>query len=297
RRWLEMGAPWTPEDADALVEIHDPLSGITAVNEKTRSHWSYRPMSRPEPPGVEDPEWAKNPIDSFLRAAMEEKGVQPAPEAPRAVLLRRLSYDLTGLPPTLADIRAFEADPAPDAWERRVEALLASPAYGEKWARHWLDVVRYAESNGFERDNDKPFVWRYRDYVIRAFNEDKPYDRFVLEQVAGDELPDAGTDAMIATGFHRLMPWDDEPADREQHFHDVLDDNVRTLTEGFLAMTVGCARCHDHKGDPIPQRDYFKFAAFLRGTEPMGSAGVQTTLIENPVPENREETLASLAEE
>lgn len=278
-RWVEMGAPWTPEDADLLVEVHDPLAGVTQVNEKTQAFWSYKPMERVEPPKVADPEWAVNPIDAFIRAKLDEKGLQPVGEASRAALLRRLSYNLTGLPPSLEEIRAFEADTSPDAWSKQVDRLLASPNYGEKWARHWLDIVRYAESDGFERDKEKPFVWRYRDYVIRSFNEDKPYDRFVAEQIAGDELPDKTADSQIATGMMRLMAWDDEPADRLQHFHDVLDDNVRVVTEGFLAYTAGCARCHDHKGDPIPQTDYFKFVSFFRGIEPMGRGGKQTERI------------------
>jgi len=297
-RWLEMGAPWTPEDADKMVEVHDPLAGVTEVNATTKAHWSYKPMERVEPPKVADAAWSANPVDAFIRAKIDEKGLIPVAEASRPALLRRLSYDLTGLPPSLEEIRAFEADTTPDAWEKQVERLLASPAYGEKWARHWLDVVRYAESNGFERDNEKPFVWRYRDYVIRSFNEDKPYDRFVAEQIAGDELPDKTADSQIATGMLRLMPWDDEPADRKQHFFDVLDDNVRVVTEGFLAMTAGCARCHDHKGDPIPQKDYYKFVSFFRGIEPMGSGGKQTQFIESPeLVGDRDAQLASLAEE
>lgn len=294
-RWVEMGAPWTPEDAEVLVEIHDPLAGVTTVNEKTKAHWSYKPMERVDPPAVKDPAWSANPVDAFVRAKLDEKGLQPVGEAPRAALLRRLSYDLTGLPPSLEEIRAFESDTSPDAWSKQVDRLLASPHYGEKWARHWLDIVRYAESNGFERDNEKPFVWRYRDYVIRSFNEDKPYDRFLAEQIAGDELPDKTADSQIATGMLRLMAWDDEPADRLQHFHDVLDDNIRVVTEGFLAMTAGCARCHDHKGDPIPQSDYFKFASFFRGIEPMGRGGKQTQRIPTAEsPESRAKELAAL---
>ena len=297
-KWVEMGAPWTPEDADLLVEVHDPMAGVTEVNEKTKAHWSYKPMTRVEPPAVADAAWAGNPVDAFIRAKLDEKALKPVGEASRAALLRRLSYDLTGLPPSLEEIRAFEADPSPDAWNKQVERLLASPQYGEKWARHWLDIVRYAESNGFERDNEKPFVWRYRDYVIRSFNEDKPYDRFVAEQIAGDELPDKTADSQVATGMLRLMAWDDEPADRKQHFFDVLDDNVRTVTEGFLAMTAGCARCHDHKGDPIPQADYFKFASFFRGIEPMGRGGKQTTFIESPeLVQDRDQQLVELLAE
>ena len=297
-KWLEMGAPWTPEDADLLVEVHDPMAGVTEVSEKTKSHWSYKPMERHQPPDVSDPAWTENPVDAFILAKLDEKGLKPVGEATRAALLRRLSYDLTGLPPSLDEIRAFEADPSPDAWNKQVDRLLASPNYGEKWARHWLDVVRYAESNGFERDNEKPFVWRYRDYVIRSFNQDKPYNRFVAEQIAGDELPEKTADSQIATGMLRLMPWDDEPADRKQHFFDVMDDNVRTVTEGFLAMTAGCARCHDHKGDPIPQADYYKFVSFFRGTEPMGRGGKQTEYIPtNEHAEERAKTLAKNAEE
>ncbi|WP_193211526.1 PSD1 and planctomycete cytochrome C domain-containing protein [Luteolibacter marinus] len=298
RRWLSMGAPWTPEDAERLVEVHDPLAGVTVVNEKTRSHWSYRPMVRVEPPVSSDPEWNLNPVDAFIRAKLDEQGLVPVGEAPRAVLLRRLSYDLTGLPPTLAEIRDFEADGSPDAWKRQVDRLLGSSAYGEKWGRHWLDLVRYAESNGFERDNDKPYVWRYRDYVIHSFNEDKPYDRFVAEQIAGDELPDKTVDSQVATGMLRLMAWDDDPADPVQNYHDVLDDNVRTVTEGFLGFTAGCARCHDHKGDPIPQTDYYRFAAFFRGIEPMGRGGRQTKVIETPeLVEARDLQLESLSME
>lgn len=150
-----------------------------------------------------------------------------------------------------------------EKWRSLIDELLESPHYGEKWARHWLDVVRYAESNGFERDSAKEHIWRYRDYVIRALNEDKPYDRFILEQLAGDELDEVTPDSLIATGYHRLMQWDDEPADRKQHVYDVLDDNVRVTSEGFLGMTLGCARCHDHKGDPVSQEDYYRFMAFF----------------------------------
>jgi Protein of unknown function (DUF1553)/Protein of unknown function (DUF1549)/Planctomycete cytochrome C len=269
RKWIGMGAPWTPEDADLLVEVHDSLEGVTKVNETTRNHWSYRPMERPEVPATKHAGWSKNPIDAFIVSKLEEKGLSPNPAADRAEWLRRSSYDLTGLPPTLEEVRRFVADPAPDAWEKEIERLLAMPQYGEKWSRHWLDVVRYAESNGFERDDEKPFVWRYRDWVIDAFNDDKPYDRFVAEQIAGDELPDRDAESITATGFHRLMQWDDEPADRVQYEFDVLDDNLRVITEGFMAMTVGCARCHDHKGDPIPQADYYRLTAFLRGITPM----------------------------
>lgn len=267
--WLKMGAPWTPEDADKLVEVHEPLAAVTTVNEKTRNHWSYRPMGDPTPPSVSNKAWVGNPVDAFVLEKLEANELEPAEPAPRAELLRRLSYDLTGLPPSLEEIREFEKDQGEDAWQRQIDRLLASPAYGEKWARHWLDLVRYAESNGFERDGEKPGMWRYRDYVIHSFNEDKPYDRFLVEQLAGDELEEPTVETMVATGYHRLMQFDDEPADKILHEYDTLDDLVRVTTESMLGMTVGCARCHDHKGDPIPQADYYRFMAFFRGIKPM----------------------------
>lgn len=269
RKWLEMGAPWTPEDADRLVEIHEPLADITTVNEKTLSHWSYRSMQSPVVPEVELAEWVKNPIDAFVLSKLEDNGLKPAKPASRAQLLRRVSYDLTGLPPSLEEVRAFESNRSPDAWQQQIDRLLASPAYGEKWGRHWLDLVRYAESNGFERDADKPGMWKYRDYVIRSLNDDKPYDQFLTEQLAGDEMADPTIEKAVATGYHRLVQFDDEPADRVLRDYDVLDDIVRVTTEGMLGMTVGCARCHDHKGDPIPQADYYRFMAFFRGIEPL----------------------------
>lgn len=279
RAWVERGTPWTPEDADLLIEVEDSHAAITEVNEQTRNHWSYRPMLRVDPPKVSNPDWQANPIDAFVFSKLEAEGLAPVEEASRAILLRRLSYDLTGLAPTLQDVRAFEADESPEAWSKQVDRLLDSETYGEKWARHWLDIVRYADSNGFERDNDKPFIWRYRDYVIDSFNSDKPYHRFLAEQLAGDEMPDRTAETQIATGMLRLMAWDDVAADPVQQYHDLLDDNVRTVTEGFLGFTAGCARCHDHKGDPIPQTDYYRFAAFFRGIDPMNQGERQTRLI------------------
>ena len=190
--------------------------------------------------------------------------MHPAPEADRVTLIRRLTYDLTGLPPTPEEVDAFLADRAPDAYERLVDRLLASPHYGEKWGRHWLDLVRYGETNGYERDSAKPFAWRYRDYVIDAFNRDKPYDQFVREQLAGDEIDPGSADALIATGFYRLGIWDDEPADRPLARYDGLDGIISTTGQVFLGMTINCARCHDHKVDPIPQHDYYRLLAFFQ---------------------------------
>ena len=189
--------------------------------------------------------------------------MKPTAPADRVTLVRRVTYDLTGLPPTPEQIDAFVADARPDAYERLVDGLLASPAYGEKWGRHWLDLVRFAETNGYERDGPKPYAWRFRDYVVRSFNADKPYDRFVREQIAGDEMPGDDADRVIATGYYRLGVWDDEPADRKQSRADEIDDWVTTTGQVFLGMTLNCARCHDHKKDPIPQTDYYRLAAFF----------------------------------
>ncbi|NDF01726.1 MAG: DUF1549 domain-containing protein, partial [Verrucomicrobia bacterium] len=201
-------------------------------------------------PAVKNKTWPRNPIDHFILAKLEERGWQPSPAAEKRTLLRRGFLDLTGLPPTLAEQDKFLADNAPDAFAKLVDDLLARTSYGERWGRHWLDLARYAETNGYERDAAKPNVWRYRDYVIAAFNADKPYDRFIREQIAGDELPDANAETLIATGFHRLGPWDDEPADPVQDRADQVDDMIRTTSQAFLGVTLGCARCHDHKFDP-----------------------------------------------
>jgi hypothetical protein len=206
-----------------------------------------------------------NPVDAFIDSGLTARGLARSPEADKATLLRRATYSVTGLPPSEREMRDFLADDSPAAWEQVVDRLLASPHYGEHWARHWLDLVRYAETNSFERDGAKPHVWRYRDYVIRSFNDDKPYDQFVLEQLAGDELPDPSGDALIATGYYRLGLWDDEPADKLQARYDWLDDIVSTTGQVFLGLTINCARCHDHKLDPITQEEYFRLWAVFAG--------------------------------
>src|SRR5262249_43580159 len=211
---------------------------------------------------VKQTTWTRNPIDRFVLANLEEQGWPPAKPAESEVLLRRLFLDLTGLPPSPEERAAFLEDSAksPNAVERWVDNLLARPAYGERWARHWLDLVRYAESNGYERDAAKPFAWRYRDYVIRTFNSDKPFDRFVVEQLAGDELPEGEVcaETLVATGYYRLGPWDDEPADPKQDRFDQLDDIVNTTSEVFLGLTLGCARCHNPKFEPMTMHDYYR---------------------------------------
>ncbi|MFM7259990.1 MAG: DUF1549 domain-containing protein [bacterium] len=230
--------------------------------------WAYKPLVAPAVPDVRDTRWSRGDIDRFLLAKMEAKDLRPAPEADRVALIRRASLDLIGLPPTPEEIDAFVADGSPDAYERLLDRLLASPHYGEKWGRHWLDLVRYADTNGFERDSDKEAAWKYRDFVVRALNADMPYQRFVKAHVAGDELADRDFDTLVATGFFRLGLWDDEVPDLKQALADDLDGMVDTTARTFLAISMGCARCHDHKGDPIRAREYYQFAAYFAGVAP-----------------------------
>jgi hypothetical protein len=278
-RWVKMGAPWVGSAAEAAA----PAPKGMVVTAEDRNYWAYRPIKRPALPAVKGRAWVRNPIDAFLLAGVEAKGLTPAPPAERTALIRRVYYDLTGLPPTPEEIDAFVRDPAPDAYERLVDQLLKSPHYGEKWARHWLDIVRYAETNGFERDSPKPFAWRYRDYVIDAFNNDKPFDQFLREQLAGDLLEKVTPESLIATGYYRLGQWDDEPADRLLAKYDGLDGVVSTTAQAFLGMSVGCARCHDHKKDPIPQRDYYRLLAFFHNLTDMNGKNTRRLM----TPENR----------
>src|SRR4051812_3572906 len=231
------------------------------ITPEDRAHWAFQPVRRPQIPKVKDASWCRNPIDRFVLARLEEMGWTPSPSPAPLALLRRIHFDLTGLPATIEEQDALLRGSSPEALDRVVDHLLARPAYGERWARHWLDVARFAESNGFERDATKPYAWRYRDWVIRSLNDDKPYDRFLVEQLAGDELPDAGTDTLIATGSLRLGPWDDEPAAPAQDRFDQPDDVVSTPSEVFLGLTLGCARCHDHKFEPLTSLDYTRMVA------------------------------------
>jgi hypothetical protein len=224
-------------------------------------HWAFQPVHRPQVPAVGDSSWVRTPIDAFVLARLEKEGLRPAPFADRRTLLRRVYLDLIGLPPTPDEQQAFLADPSADAFARVVDDLLARPQYGERWGRHWLDVARYAETNGYERDGTKPSAWRYRDYVIDALNRDKPYDRFVIEQIAGDEVHDATAETHIATTFLRLGTWDDEPAEPKIDRYDQLDDVLGTTATAFLGVTLRCARCHDHKFEPFSQEDYYRMLA------------------------------------
>jgi hypothetical protein len=216
----------------------------------------------------------QNPIDAFVLATLEKQRLSPAPAADRATLIRRVTFDLTGLPPTPAEIDAFLADSSPDAYERLIDRLLASPRYGERWGRHWLDVVRFGESQGFERDKPRDHAWRYRDYVINSFNADKPYDRFVKEQIAGDVLSPATAEGVVATGFLVCGPWDEVGAtqqgavSRRRVREEELEDMIAAVGQTFLGLTLNCARCHNHKFDPIPARDYYRVKAALEGVRP-----------------------------
>jgi hypothetical protein len=230
--------------------------------------WAWQTPIRPATPEVKRPNWAHNPIDSFILTKLEGKNLTPAPEADRPTLLRRVTFDLIGLPPSPEEIDAFVQDSAPDAYEKVVDHLLASPRFGERWATYWLDLVRYAESDGFKADDPRPQAWRYRDYVIKSFNDDKPYDRFVREQVAGDERSPDDADAWIATGFLRHYPDEYNAVNLEQRRQEILNDITDTTAQVFLGVTVGCARCHDHKYDPITQEDYYRLQAFFAGYQP-----------------------------
>ena len=233
------------------------------IGDEDREHWAFQAVRRPQIPQVKNRDWVRNPIDQFVLAQLEKKGWQPAVTATPQALLRRVYLDLLGLPPTLKEQEQFLANPTPQQLDQLLARLLDRPGYGERWGRHWLDLVRYAETNGYERDGVKPHVWRYRDYVIRAFNEDLPYNRFILEQLAGDELSDASSETVLATGYYRLGPWDDEPANPKEDRFDQLDDIINTTSQVFLGMTLACARCHDHKFEPLTAHDYYRMVAIF----------------------------------
>ena len=233
---------------------------------KQKSWWAFQPLAGGAPPAVKNQGWAKNEIDAFVLAKLEEKGIAPGAPADKATLLRRAYLDLTGLPPTPEEVQAFVANTSPKAFEEVVDRLLASPHYGERWGRHWLDVARYADSEGFKADETRPHIWRYRDYVIRSFNDDKPYTRFVQEQIAGDELFPESADAKVATGFNRHFPDESNAANIEQRRQELLNDVTDVVGSAFMGMTYGCARCHDHKFDPILHKDYYRLQAFFANT-------------------------------
>jgi hypothetical protein len=283
-RSTEEGVRMPPEGKPLTEAEQERIELWIAQGAVWKQHWAFEKLTRPQvplPPESSQPtessqayrDCGADAVDAFVESKLAAKGLKLAPRAEPRELLRRLSYDLTGLPPTYEQTIDFQRRASHDfeaAWESEIDRLLASEHYGERWARHWLDVVRYAETNSFERDGPKPHAWRYRDYVIRSFNEDKPYDRFLTEQLAGDELPDVTKDSLIATGFYRLGTWDDEPADRELALYDGFDDILTTVGQGILGLTLNCSRCHDHKIDPIPTKDYYSALAFFRNLTPNG---------------------------
>src|SRR5881296_898266 len=226
-------------------------------------YWSLKKVDPVDPPAVRGRQWVRTPVDAFVLAQLEAKHLRPAPRADRITLLRRASLDLIGLPPTPEEVTAFLADQSPKAFSKVVDRLLASPHYGERWGRHWLDLARYAESEGFKADETRPNAWRYRDYVIGALNADKPYDRFVREQIAGDELWPDDPDARVATAFNRHYPDESNARNLMQRRQEILNDITDTVGSVFTGLTYGCARCHDHKYDPILQADYYRLQAFF----------------------------------
>ncbi|HTU92123.1 MAG TPA: DUF1549 domain-containing protein, partial [Gemmataceae bacterium] len=257
--WVKMGAPWP----DQIVKADASSQSVAEVR---RKHWAFQPVRKPNLQAVKHADWVKTPIDAFVLAGLEAKNLTPAPAVDRRTLIRRVTLDLHGLPPAPEEVAAFASDRSLDAYARLIDRLLASPRYGERWGRHWLDVARYADSKGYVFTDERryPFAYTYRDYVIRAFNEDLPYDQFVLQQLAADQLP-LGEDKrpLAALGYltlgRRFL----------NNIHDIIDDRIDVSMRGLQAMTVGCARCHDHKFDPIPQKDYYSlYGVFASSVEP-----------------------------
>mgnify|MGYP001965473634 CR=1 FL=1 len=289
RDWIEMGAPdprtGTADQAPASDDARDPWLD---PHGQGREHWAYVPMDVREPPMVEGDEWSRTGVDRFVLARLREAGIEPGPEADPRTLSRRAHFDLVGLPPTPEQMNRFLADHERDpdgAWTRLVERLLDSPHYGERWARHWLDVVRYADSNGLDENTAFGNAWKYRDWVVRAFNRDLPYDKFVTMQIAGDLLPEpadreAAVDNLLATGFLSLGPKVLAEPDKEKMLVDLVDEQLDVLGKTFLAQTVGCARCHDHKFDPIPHDDYYAMAGILISTRTMQSLDTVARVLE-----------------
>jgi hypothetical protein len=270
KSWIDRGAKWgEAENAKPQAAAYGASYKERAITAEDRSWWSFqKPVRRPIPK-VTDARWRANPIDAFIKAALDQKGLAPAPQADRHTLIRRAYLDLTGLLPKPAEVDAFVNDPSPRAYEKLIERLLSSPHYGERWGRFWLDVARYADSSGYEHDYSIANAWRYRDYVIKSFNQDKPYDRFIIEQLAGDELDasnDGSYDALIATTYYRIGPRVRyREKDNPYYRYEYLDDTIRTTFQGFMGLSVNCARCHDHKFDPITRMDYYRSMAMIFG--------------------------------
>ena len=289
-KWVEMGAPWPDLEVAAGAKTSEGRGNLAA----SHSHWAWKPVQKGSPPPVRDKTWPAHPIDNFILKTLEAEGLNPSSEADLYTLLRRVYFDLTGLPPEPEDIESFIGDDSELAFEMVVDRLLRSPGFGERWGRHWLDLTSYADSLGQGRRIPAREAWRYRDYVINAFNSDKPYDRFVQEQVSGDVLPwrtdDQRREQLVATGFLAIGPWAVVDADKEKLRMDVVDHQLDTVGRALQGLTLGCARCHDHKFDPIPTREYYALAGIFRSTRTLngrmsgGFSDVNRVLLRRPHP-------------
>jgi hypothetical protein len=278
--WVRRGAPdpRVPSTLDPGSAQAMAIPGGGVSKEAGRDHWAFQPVLDQEPPAVRNQQWPDSDIDRHILARLEEHRITPAPDASSEDLIRRLSFDIRGIQPTPDEIQVFVDDRSSEAYERLVDTFLASPEYGERWGRHWMDVARYAESSGKETDVPYPFAWRYRDWVIDSFNKDTPYDEFIRKQIAGDLLPvrtvEDASDQLIATGYLAVGSKSHNERNRRQFILDVADEQIDTITQGMLGLTVSCARCHDHKYDPISQKDYYQLAGVFISTEPL-FGGVQ----------------------
>src|SRR2546423_4899491 len=252
----------------SATEPAAPLAPLGKYTAAERKHWAFQPRAHPQVPVFGDAAgraWARTPVDAFILARLRKESLEPSLPASKQTLMRRLTFDLTGLPPTPSEIAAFAGDRSPDAYRKLVERLLASPHYGERWGQHWLDVVRFGESDGFEYDTHRRDAWRYRDYVIRAFNNDKPYDRFLTEQLVGDEIAPKEDETLVAAGFNRLGPLRKNAGNQEvaSSRNEVLTEMTNIVGSALLGVTLGCARCHDHKFDPFRQSDYYRIQGYF----------------------------------
>jgi hypothetical protein len=268
RKWIASGAAIAEKTEPPLEDDHPTQDGVL-FSDEARKHWAFQSVRRTTPPRVSDVDWLQTPVDAFILAKLERQNWQPAPTASREELIRRVHFDLLGLPPQPEEIAAFVTDKSADAYERLVDRLLASPHYGERWAQHWLDVVRFAETEGFEYDRHLPDAWRFRDYVIDSLNDDKPFDQFVTEQIAGDEIAPDNPQHSAAVVFHRLgaVRRNAGNPDIALSRNEVLTERTNIIGEAFLGLTVGCARCHNHKLEPITQKDYYRLQAYFAATE------------------------------
>jgi len=285
RTWIKMGAPFPGSKAGGVATAGAKPFVLTP---EQRQFWSFVPVQKPRVPAVKNKAWVKNPVDAFILSKLEAKGIKPALSADKRTLIRRATFDLIGLPPTPNEIQDFLADKSPNAFEKVVDRLQASVHYGERWGRHWLDVVRYADSNGLDENKAFGYAYRYRDYVVNSFNQDKPYTQFIHEQLAGDLLPfkteEERSQNLIATGFLVLGPKVLAEQDKPKMVMDIVDEQIEVTSKAFLGLTIACARCHDHKFDPIATKDYYALAGIFKSTRTMANLGFVSEWMERPVP-------------